>query len=169
MKNKLILKGGNYKKKMEYNMMYMYPTKIKFKKNNWDLWLENLDKTTIIFIYKLRDSYKLFRKLKLKVIEVVETPTDNGMWIMQYPYDYTKAEYPELYAPNPKPHIIIHYKLDFDFHLRLQYKKLCIESYALNINEDMKKKLADFLEANFTDHYFGDEYNIFFSANKLKE
>ena len=41
--------------------------------------------------------------------------------------------------------------------------------YHPHINEDMKKKLADFLEANFTDHYFGDEYNIFFSANKLKE
>lgn len=124
--------------------------KVYFKKNNWDKWLENSTPELKSFINKIRKSYTEFKKLKLKVIEVIEPPSQRAYWVEQYPDDYAKQKYPEYIN---KPHIIFRFKIDFNFHLHTEYKQKCIESHINNMSIDIKEKLVKYLDKNYPKQY----------------
>jgi hypothetical protein len=124
--------------------------KVYFKKNNWDKWLENSNNELKSFINKIRKSYIEFKKLKLKVIEVIEPPSKQAYWVEQYPSDYAKQKYPEY---NNKPHIILRFKIDFNFHLHTEYNQICIEAYINNMSNEIKEKLIKYLDKNYQKQY----------------
>lgn len=128
--------------------------KIDFKKNNWNKWLENCTPELKSFVNKIRKSYTEFKKLKLKVIEVIEPPSKSAQWIEQYPSDYAKHYYPKYYEDykNIIPNIILRFKIDFNFHLQTDYKQICIESY-IDMSDDIKEKLIKYLDKKFTKQY----------------
>jgi hypothetical protein len=128
--------------------------KIDFKKNNWNKWLENCTPELKSFVNKIRKSYTEFKKLKLKVIEVIEPPSKSAHWIEQYPSDYAEYYYPKYYEDykNIIPHIIIRFKIDFKFHLHTEYKQICIESY-IDMSDDIKEKLIKYLDKKFIKQY----------------
>ena len=139
------------------------------KKNNWNKWLENCNIDLIKLIDKIRNSYKFFDKLKIKVVEVIEPPSSSSYWIDQYPYDFAKKYYPELYKDNNNivPHIIIRYKIDNNEKLSTDYYQICIEGFIFNITETIKNKLSNYLDINFPKQYAlnndsNNDYSLWF-------
>ena len=134
----------------------LYPTKPIIQKNNWNKWLETSDNNLIEFVNKIKNSYKFFRKIGLKVIEVIEPPTtDRLLWIHAYPVDYTFFKYPELYKDkkNIIPHIIINYKLNDYLELETDYFQRCIEARIMNMSIMIKDKLDKYMNINFNKQF----------------
>ena len=127
--------------------------KIYFKKNNWNKWLENSTPELKLFVNKIRKSYADFKKIKLKIVEVIEPPSKSGHWIEQYPVSYVKKKYPQYYDTNVIPHIIFRFKINFNFHLATEYKHICVEAYIYNMSDDIKTKLIKYLDNHFTKQY----------------
>ena len=156
-----------------YDDIYDKP---KIKENNWNKWLENCNIDLINFINKIRNSYKYFNKLKIKVVEVIEPPSFRSYWIDQYPHDFAKKNYPQYYEDknNIVPHIIIRYKIDNDEHLATDYYQKCIEASILNITEKIKNKLINYFDINFPKQYyiknnFENDYTLWVCLKDLNE
>jgi hypothetical protein len=129
--------------------------KVDFKKNNWNKWLENCTPELKLFVNRIRKSYTDLKKLKLKIIEVIEPPSKAAYWVDNYPSDYAQHYYPKYYEDykNITPHIVFRFKIDFNFHLQTDYKQICIESNINNLSNDNKTKLIKYLDKKFTKQY----------------
>ena len=113
-------------------------------------------------IYKER-----FKKIGLKVIQVIEPPDANNNWIVQYPIDYTCCNYPELYkdSDNIIPHLIISYKIDNNLHLTTDYYKICIQGIIYNMSIITKEKLVKYLNVNKQFYLVKNDYTLTFCMN----
>jgi hypothetical protein len=147
----------------------LYPTKPLIKKQNWKKWLEKSSSDLIKFINKIRKSFKAIKKIGLKVIEVIEALDSNNHWIEQYPIDYTRCNYPELYKDydNIVPHLIIRFKIDNNLHLITDYLQTCIQGLIYNMSTETNDKLVKYLNINFNEQFhlinnFKNDYTLTF-------
>jgi hypothetical protein len=150
-----LYKDPKMKSSFDLGIEQLYPTKPVIKKHNWKKWLENSSDDLIKLVNKIRDSFTFIKKIGLKVIEVVEAPDSNNHWIVQYPIDYTRCNYPELYkdSDNIVPHFIIIYKINNDSYLITDYLQECIQGLIHNMSTKIKEKLVKYLDINFNEQY----------------
>lgn len=150
-----LYKETKLKSLFDLGIEQLYPTKPVIKKHNWEKWLEHSSDDLIKLVNKIRRSLTAIKKFGLKVIEVVEAPDSNNHWIEQYPIDYARCNYPELYkdSDNIVPHLIIRYKINNDSYLMTDYLQECIQGIIHNMSTKIKEKLVKYLDINFNEQY----------------
>jgi hypothetical protein len=130
----------------------------KIKKNNWTKWLENLNSKQKKYIDKVRNSYKSIEKeTGIIVIEVILPLSENGLYYVDYPWDYAKQLYPDI-NDDDNAYMMIIFKIDENLHLDISesndnkivvqhkgilrtYKKNLLE-YIENFNEEKNGKMS---------------------------
>jgi hypothetical protein len=164
-----LYKDSKMKSLFDFGIEQLYPTKPLIKKQNWKKCLEKSSSDLIKFINKIRKSFKEIKKIGLKVIEVIEAPDSNNHWIEQYPIDYTRCNYPELYKDydNIVPHLIIRFKIDKNLHLITDYLQTCIQGLIYNMSTETNDKLVKYLNINFNEQFhlinnFKNDYTLTF-------
>ena len=119
----------------------------KIKKNNWKKWLENLTSDQKKYIDKVRNSYKSIEKeTGIIVIEVILPLSEGGVYWVDYPSDYARQFYPDMYDDD-KAYAMIIFKIDENLHLEFsESKKNLIGIQHKGILRAYKKKLFEYIE-----------------------
>lgn len=137
----------------------------KIKNNNWDKWTETLTISQKKLVNKIRKSYKdLHKSTGIIPIEVILPISPNGIYWIDYPWDYARELYPNMFFESI-PYIIIVFKIDENLHIKLIGETHAILAQHINIKHKYKEQFFKYMK-KFNSTPYG---NIIWNGKEIDE